>query len=203
MLSPNGADLYGLPFQWLLVAWTAVWLVSPWLARRSAVVALTLALGLAALVGAAGEVGASGRLAFTISLTDYAVWVFALGIAFVLSGLSCRRTYRPRRFLAWLVPWLIVGAAVGVTCKMLLVLAPRFFDQHAVKPPALLLLSVLALVSLGTAGALYLLNLPFMYLAFRYPLYRDRFHKLLRLPESVPPAATSSDASTGGQCELP
>ena len=81
--------------------------------------------------------------------------------------LCCRKNYRPRRFLVWLVPWLVVGVIVGITCEFAWLLLPRYLAGSG--PPILALLPRLALIGLCEAGILYVLNLPFMILAFRCP----------------------------------
>ena len=187
----GNADQYEAEFQWLVVAWTAVWLISPWLARRRPALAFVLALVFAMIVGVVAEFGLYQHLAIGMSLMNYLAWAFALLLAFTLSGLCCQKSYRPRRFLAWLALWLIVGVTLGMACEVGWILSHSRSDVSAER--VLHVLPGVAVVSLCTAGTLYLLNVPFMVLAFRCPLYRDRFHKLLRLPEYVSPVTMTSD----------
>lgn len=185
--SRTGSD-YGLALHWLLVAWTAIWLMSPWLARRRPAAAFVLAAAIVAIVGFAGQLGSLlgldipfgfvQRMFLGESIMMYLISAFALLVAFVLSGRSCRRRYSPERFLAWLAPWLFLGILAG--CMS--VYAWMYLS----------ILLQLSIVSLCLAGILYLLNLPFMYLAFRCPEYRDRFHRILHLPEYRKPASEVS-----------
>jgi hypothetical protein len=46
---------------------------------------------------------------------------------------------------------------------------------------------------------LYLLNLPYQYLAFNCYLYRERFEKILRLPAYVPPAEAPPEDEVEGE----
>jgi hypothetical protein len=193
-LSP-GSGQYGLPFQWLAVAWTALWLLGPWLAKCRPPLAFVLALVLGATIGLANHFGLKEQRHLSQPLTTYAVWFFALLSAFTLSGVSCRRSYRPGRFLAWLVPWLVVGVAMGLACEHFWL---SWYVPSRWRPlPISYLMPQLALMSWCGTAALYVLNLPFMYLAFRCPPYRDRFRKILRLAASAPPAMNPSGTPSG------
>jgi hypothetical protein len=172
-------EQYGLPLQLFLVAWSAIWLLSPWLARRRPVTAFLLVVVFAAMVGIGGQFGVFHRLYFAFELSMYLTAALALPAAFVISRWSCRKHFRPKRFIAWLVPWLILGVIAGETSWILNLLGR---SPQGWWVPAFALLLRVWIFAICMAGILYLLNLPFMYLAFHCPLYRDRFHKLLRLP---------------------
>lgn len=199
MLSQR-VDRDGLPLLWLIVVWTAVWLTSPWLIRRRPAIAFVLVLASAVIVGIGTEFGLHQYMyvnelqifyfvGLYVSQTTYLIGILALLLAFTLSAFCCRRTYRPRRFLVWLALWLLVAVAVGVTCEVVWMASK--YGRFDILPSRL---PQIGLATLRTATALYLLNLPFVILAFRCPMYRDRFHKLLRLPECVPDATPPSDA---------
>ncbi len=196
LLSVDPSQIH-YPYQWLLVAWTALWLLSPWLARFRPAVTIGLALLLAAVVGAVAEFGLSELSGFTPALMNYSILIVALLLAFVLSGLCCRRNYTPGRFLLWLVPWLIVGVALGAIAELVRLYAYAY--GRVSLPPITQLLPGLIVSSLCFAGMLYLFSLPFLYLAFRSALYGERFHKLLRLPEYVPPAKTAPEAGQSSE----
>ena len=117
LLSVDTSQL-NYPYQWLLVTWTALWLLSPWLARFRPAATIGLALLLAAAVGAVAEFGLSQLAAFTPALMNYSILIVALLLAFVLSAICCRRNYAPRQFLLWLVPWLILGVALGAIAEL-------------------------------------------------------------------------------------
>ena len=99
------------------MAWTALWLLSPWLLCLRPAPAIGLRRLVVAGVGAAAEFGLSKLFVFTPALMNYAILILALLLAFVLSGFSCHRNYSPRRFLLWLVPWLIVGVTLGALAE--------------------------------------------------------------------------------------
>jgi len=83
------------------------------------------------------------------------------------------------RFMAWLSAWLAVCFWLGTCIQLLDLLSGRLLTLSKI----VFLLPPLAGVSLWVAGVIYLLNLPFMILAFRCPLYRRRLYKMLRLEE--------------------
>lgn len=174
-----------LPYQSFLVAWTALWLLGPWLARRRPALALLLSLALVAAVTIVAEVG--------VTLADpylyahlYPIWfmrdviyIMPLPVAFALSAACCRRSYTPRRFMIWLAFWLIAAVFSGAVLQTL------YHDLSRLRglagPPVLAQLPQMLLGSAYVAAVLYLLNLPYMYLAFRCAMYRDRFRAALRL----------------------
>ena len=196
--SPMPVDQYELCVQWVLAALTALWLISPWLARLHPILACALALGLSATIGFAAQFGVLEHRHCHWSMKVYGISIFAFLLAFIMSRVSCRKACLPKRFLARLLPWLVIGVFLGLTYEFIW-LGGQLSSSSSI--PLLLLRIILVSVCMGTI--LYLLNLPFMYLAFRCPTYRDRFHKLLRLPEYVGPAATPSDDCAGKECELP
>jgi hypothetical protein len=182
----------GYAWHWLITAWTVIWLLSPWLSRRRPIAAYFLALGLAAVIGIVAGVGVSENWSpvSCISLGVYGLGIFALLSAISLSGKCCRKRYRPRLFMVWLVPSLIVGSVAGLTMTIATlmitiggVLLPHVFE----------VLFIIVVEALIVAAVLYLLNLPFMILVFRCPLYRERFQRLLRLSEVAPAAAGPFD----------
>jgi hypothetical protein len=196
-LSSRSDGDFGLVLHWLLVGWTAIWLLSPWLARRRPAVALVLAAAIMAMVGIAGQLGhlLGAEIPFTFlqrmflgeSIMVYLISAFALLAAFVLSGRSCRCRYSPRRFLARLAPWLFIAIFAGCIC----VYAWMYLSRYSIEsvPPIVPILIRLVVISLCLAGILYLVNLPFMTLAFRCPEYRERFCRILRLPKPRGPAS--------------
>ncbi len=184
---------FGLGFQWLATAWTTLWLVSPWLARCRPLLAFVLALATGTAIGAANHFGLYGHRELGPPLTTCAAWLLALLTAFALSGLSCRQTNGAGRFLAWLIPWLVIGTVVGLTSEYV------WLDYHPTpgSRPMMVptIISNLELMSLSEAAILYLWNLPFLCLAFWLPTYRERFTSVLRLPHQSP-SATPTAAGT-------
>jgi hypothetical protein len=190
------ASVYVPLFHWVLVAWTMIWLLSPWLARCRPRLAAILALSSAAVIGAAASCCVNARNT-NLFLLVYGIPVFATIFAFTASRLCCRKVYGPWRFLAWLPVWLIAGVAVGLLNDMV------WRGTNAWTTSEVALFSKPILASLRMGAMLYLLNLSFMVLVFACPLYHDRFCKMLRLSTTPAPLANPpSEASLGEPCEL-
>lgn len=179
-------------FDSLVGAWTALWLATPWLARCRAGVAFSLALAFMLLSGiAAYAVAFSDVLSYLPSASSYwsylqmtSLWygTCAVGmlLGIVFGGVSCRKTFSLRRFLAWMAIGILVAAFLG-TAVYLSSLYPRMAERRV----SVSLLAVGGLCgSLGAAAFTFLVNLPFVYLAHRCPCYRDRLRKVLRMPAS-------------------
>ena len=174
-------------FNCLIGGWTAVWLAAPRLARCRGTVAFSLVLVFLLLSGtiahAAAFSGIRSHFPSTLAWWKYIsraiVWygTCAVGmlLGMTLAAIRCRNTYRPRRFLAWMAIGILSADCVGTVVYVCLLPLDR------ISVPMLLFGS--AVMSLGVAVFAYLVNLPFLYLAHRCPCYRNRLHRILRLPD--------------------
>jgi hypothetical protein len=170
----------------LATGWAIVWLLGPWFSGRRGVATFFSALSVLMLVGLLSYVGQCG-LVYTESLLPlaiaYATAVLALLLSMMLSSRLCRRVYSPGRFMAWLILWMILttmaGMLVSGVCLSLAEAVQGRWESVA------MLVGTLFLTAFGgvfAGGLLYLLNLPFMILAFRNPFYHERFCRILGLP---------------------
>jgi hypothetical protein len=173
------------------MAWSMVWLLGPWLAngRRYVTFLLSLATMLAAGLLSYGCCF-PGTEDLAEVLTYYGLCVATLLLAMMSTGYFCRKNYSPPRFLRRLIVWNVV-AALGVLLTFVLivtivVIVVTIINYghvlHSVRDlvqPAILV--VVASAALG--GILYLLNLPFLILAFNSPLYEDRFERMFHVGE--------------------
>lgn len=173
----------------IIAAWTAAWLLSPWLAKLRPIVALALVLAMSLMIGVVQGFWFEPALLFRpLSLIGLVMGFFPLPVAFALSALCCQRKYRLRRFMLWLMLWLVVAFAVG--CVAMCVgnslwgedLRHRDFSDF---------IFILVVAPLVFGIVAYGLNLPFMLLTLLCRTYRERFHRLLRLEHAavVVPAA--------------
>jgi hypothetical protein len=170
----------GFSWHWLITVWTVMWISSPWLSRLRPIITIVLSMVIAAVFGVAAEFGVYGGWSLPcINLAFYGVGILALLSAFVLSGQRCRQKHHPRRFMVYLVPCLMIGTAAGFLIVFCATACVSSF-------PGLTFfgLFVFGLETLLFTAVWYLLNLPFMILAFRCPLYRWRLYKILRLEEN-------------------
>jgi hypothetical protein len=180
------AEMFHAFVMTLATGWAIVWLLGPWFAGRSgfmtflSALSVLMAVGLLSYAGHCGLAYTKGLLPLTIS---YATAVLALLLSVTLSSRFCRETYSPRRFMAWLVLWTMLTTVAGM-----FVLAVCLGLAEAVQggvQSVVMLASVLFFATFGgvfAGGLLYVLQLPFLFLAFRNPFYRERFCRVLRLP---------------------
>lgn len=200
-MSPQTAEPIGAFLGTLAGAWATVWLLAPWLARRRMLAALTSALIAMLAAGCVYYFGTYG-----MDLRDEAIMLgvlyvggsLTLLVATVLGAYFCRRAYRPRRLLAWLLLWTIVVPAF--TLPLVILGSALFWGGGLAEVAGMLLMALLSsLVGSGALGlALYLVNLPFLTLAFRNPFFAARFQQVLRLPDAGGNAMDGGDAADSG-----
>jgi hypothetical protein len=200
--------LFQMPADWaepttllfgaVAIGWAAVWLLAPWLARCRWFVAVTLALGTMLLMG-----GLVYGVNYGFVVTDepqffpitYSATSIALVLAMTLSGLCCRRHGRPALFMVWLFLWMLVGVVLG----LLISCVPMFLLMSNFGAGALEIIIMTVVTSVFFGGffgvAIYLTNVPFMILAFRNSLYRERLYGVLRMPS--PAMAVGSPFAEG------
>ena len=194
-LSSRTEEIFGDSIQLLIIGWTAAWLLSPWLARYRPSVIFLLALGLVLLIGAVFYFAVYQSSDIHPMLFYYPMAIFALLLGISLTARSCHGVYRPNAFMAWLVLWLPIGAAISLGSMLVVVMI-----MNSSVPPLSIFLITLPVGSAIIASMLYFLNLPYMILAFRCPLYRERFQKILRLSEPPPTADVLAEPCCEGEC---
>jgi len=193
-LTPDTAESFGGFLVALAASWAAVWLLAPWLARRHVVTALMLAL--AAMWGAGGVYyfrvyGLGAADEFLPLAVFHAAGALSLLAATVLGAYFCRSEYQPRRFMAWLLLWMLLVPVLSIP---VVTLGLAFFWAGGLMEFVGILVMVIigSLVGGGVLGvALYLLNLPFLALAIRNPFFAARFQSVLRLTPAVSGAANA------------
>jgi hypothetical protein len=179
--SPD-ADFLGLVLKSVAIGWTAVWLLGDWLARRHGAVAFLAALvimfGTGALVGLS-YFGVSFDREVIRSSVLYSIGALSLTLGMTISGLCCRHLYSAVRVMLWLVLWL--GLSVLASTLVWGIVAVVVEGLGLAFLPMLIFQATIISAVLG--GILYLINLPFMILAFRYTFYRERFQSVFRLED--------------------
>jgi hypothetical protein len=186
-LPPSAAEPMGNIFVALAGAWGVVWLLGHWLAARHGAIAFLSGLAVMLVVGAVSFLFAHG----VGSAEDLVIWAvfycigsIALLAAMTLSGWLCRKEYRPGRFMAWLLLWAVVLPTV---CLPIFAVVTALVESGGIVEFAGYLLAMLIASLVGglVGGAMvFALNLPFMFLAIRCPLYRDRFCDVFRMSAS-------------------
>jgi hypothetical protein len=181
---PGPAEFLSTFLTTFATGWTMVWLLGPWLGGVRGVMAFIIALAVMYFVGLLSYMTCFG-LAYGQNLpalaTCYTLATFGLLLPMVLTRHSCRRGYSRSRFMGWLLFWMEVAMVVGM---LLLDVAMALIDTVPGRAPAELFIGALPsvlLVGAVSGVVLYLVNLPFMVLAFRTDLYGKRFCHVLRL----------------------
>jgi len=191
-MPPSMAEPVGNLFVSLAGAWGIVWLLGHWLSSRRGAAALSLALAVMFTVGGLsyfiGDGSSSGEnlVLWAVPFGGGAVVLLA---SMVLGRWCCRREYHTGRFMAWLLLWSIIVPIVVIPVFVVLsaAISMAFVPSDPMETLAMLVMGLVSSLVFGGffGGALYVMNLPFMFLAIRCPFYRDRFQTALRLPSAA------------------
>jgi hypothetical protein len=182
-------EMFNMLFYSLTVGIAILWLLAHKIGNRSRFVTFLLAFAIMAAVGFAGAISYSG-LGFSQqtagALMLLAILVFAMLLAFVLTGWWCRKRYRPVSFMLWLAVWTVAVNLMGTLVFYSIV----FIVQQASVPISTVLTVLLIVPVVGAVlGAfLYMVVFPYMILALRSSFFRQRFYACLRL-KSMPTTA--------------
>jgi hypothetical protein len=181
----SATNLLGFLATSLAIAWTLVWLLGDRVARGNRLASFVLSLVLMLMTGVWAHMGDYGFVLDPRALQSaigsgicFGACALTLLLAMGLARLSCRKQYRPGRFMAWLALWMfVVPAALMLPFAVLMMVAIAAFD-----PDGMLMVPVMMGTASGfLAVTLYLLNLPFMILAFKSPFYRERLQTVFGL----------------------
>jgi len=198
-LSPDASEPFGEFLLALAAAWAAVWLLVPWLAPRHFLAGMFLAMVGMLVVGGVYYFSVYGLLSpdgpEIILIAFHGAGALSLLVATVLAARHCRREYRPRRFLAWLLLWMLVVPIVCTPLVAILVVGSTLFWTEGLMEMVSIAVSLLIGSVIGGAVlgvTLYLLNLPFLLLAMRNAFYRARFQDVLGLKPTIPDVARAA-----------
>ena len=180
-----GAETMAMFLTTLATAWTIVWLLGPWLVSVRGAVAFLIALGVMHLVGLLSYLACCG-LAYDKNLPQLAICytsaAFGLLVPIALARRSYRGAYGRRRFMSWLFLWMALALA-GDTLVLVAAMSAITAGPGRMAGDFVAALPSCAIAGVAAAVALYLVNLPFMLVAFRTDFYRERFFRVLRLEE--------------------
>ncbi len=174
LMDPLTAEMVGFLIGTGVLAWSVVWLMGHWLGggrrRRTfwLILVVMLAIGLLSCFCQFEDADDLAPL-----LIIYSLCVFDLLLAMMLAGYFCRKKYTPQRFLGLLLLW--VGAtAIGLAATFGILSIVTTFDLQYTAIITIIFIPV----SLLLGGIIYLINLPFLILAFKSPFYRERFERI-------------------------
>jgi len=176
----SSAAQFDVMFNAFTVGVTIVWLVSHKFVGLNRFVIFLLALIVLDLTYVLNIFSFSG-FAFddeTIMLTAFfCVAATATVFGFVLTGWRCRRRYTALRFMLWLAVWCIAVCVMA----MFIYVAIAFVIMSQSTPSGASFFVQILLVGLIFGGIVYVLLLPFMIMAFKNSLFRERFYGCFRL----------------------
>jgi hypothetical protein len=190
----SDTEMFTMLFHSLVMGITAVWLLAHKLSNRNRFVTFLLALVVMAVAGLTGTTS-YGMTEFSsetalISIL-LAVWASAVIVLFALTGWCCRKRYSGLRFMLWLPVWSVATGIASTLSYFGIGLIIMSIAGNSI-PSYLMLLQVFA-VGLVFGLCLYVINLPYMILAFCSPFFRERFYACLRL-RSMPTTAGRTDS---------
>lgn len=173
-----------------VVGLAVLWLLAYKLGNRNRLVTFLLVLLVMAAVGFAGVVSHqawTSRAGFELVALQAAAIVVML-LVFAATGWLCRKRYGPWRFMLWLLLWKVLCSIAAFTMFAMFAAALTDLDQFVQMLPEVLLVGLLF------GACIYVLNLPFMILAFYTSFFRERFYAYFHLSSmpTGPPPGTSS-----------
>jgi hypothetical protein len=170
--SPTNTELLGTLVTSLTSAWAVIWLMAHWLSPQRWLLGFVLAfivMGATGLLACVCNYGLPNDETIVSILIYHVLASLILLLSMALTGRFRRKAYLSASFVVWLLPWTVLSSILGMLVLMIglgLFQGSPVFDVD-------ILLEVLLVSSIGGV-ALYLLNLPFVLLAFRNFFYRNR-----------------------------
>ena len=188
-------EVLGTMVDAFLVALAVLWLLAYMLGNRNRILTFLLALCVLMAVNFIGIVSVqtwSSQAGLNLLIIQ-ALGIVTLLLVFFLAGWYCRRQYGPWRFMLWLALWIVVISIVAFLIFFLIAVGRTGPVEEIIRQIPQVLIAALIF-----AICLYMLNLPFMILAFISPFFRERFYAYFHL-KSMPissPSRTESEHAT-------
>lgn len=184
--------VFGMLVDALVIGLAVLWLLAYKLGNRNRFASLLLAL---IMLLAATMVTMMSYQAWLYGIDSNILIIQALAIitillVFFLTGWLCRKRYGPLRFMLWMALWVAVISLVVMFIFFLISVRPSSATLIRQMPEVLVAGLILAL-------CIYVLNLPFMILAFVSPFYGRRFYAYFHL-RSMPIASRSGTGKPPG-----
>ena len=182
----------------LAIGIAMLWLLAYKLGNRNRFISFLLALVVLVAVSVVVVVSSqawSSRAALGL-LVIQALGIATMLLVFVLAGWHCRKRYGPWRFMLWLALWTMVISIVAFLTFFLIAVGPSGPAEELIRQiPGVLL------VGLIFAICVYMLNLPFMILAFVTPFFRERFYAYFHLKSMPVNSPSGTKIPHGGDLE--
>jgi len=169
----------------LAIGVAVLWLLAYKLGNRNRIITLVRALVLLAGVTIIAAVLYQVWIPFDLVIFQSLV-IATMLVIFVLAGWGCRKRYGPCRFMLWLALWAMV-ISIAAIIAYFLIFEGQVEELIRQMPKVLYVGFIFGLY-------IYILNLPFMILAFASPFFRERFYAYFHL-KSMPISSSSSKES--------
>ena len=172
--------VFGMLVDALVIGIAVLWLSAYKLGNRNRFISVLLALielVAATIIALVSYQAWLSGLDFEI-LVIQAMGIVTMLLIFVLAGWRCRKRYGPWRFMLWLAFWTMVISLVGMITFFIISVESSAEELIRRMPEVLVAGLIFAL-------CIYMLNLPFMVLAYASTFYRKRFYAYFHL-KSMP-----------------
>jgi len=189
-MSSSDAQQFDMLFQSISIGIAVLWLIAHKLGGFNGFVRFCLSLCILAVIAVFGTLsyhtGFSGETSLFLVLLVFMSIILLL--AMTVAGWLCKRQYLPVRYMLWLGLCTLFGSAVAMIGVFIIGMLFIFPGQ----PKLMSVIFDVAGVGLIFGVCLYVLNLPYMILAFHSPFFRERFYACLRL-KSMPTTTAQAD----------
>jgi len=178
-MSSSDAQQFDILFQSMAIGIAVLWLIAPKFGGSNGFVRFCMSVGILAVVAGLGTLsyytGFSGETAVCLVLLVFMSIVLLL--ALTVAGWLCKRRYLPVRYMLWLGLCTLFGSVAAMLGFF--IVGTLFIFPGQVKLVSMIF--EVAGVGLALGTCLYVLNLPYMILAFYSPFFRERFFACLNL----------------------
>jgi len=172
-LTPADEEKIGFLIVSLVMGWCVVWLLGHCLSVRSRLFTFLLVVMVMVAATTFSCLCYFEDMEGLVPLLVYsAVSILLLSMSMMLAGFCCRHRSSRKQFLVWLAVW-VGGGALGLVSVGFLCIVASGNTASAVR-----YLAAVGSASASLSVILYLVNLPFVLLAFKSPFYQDRLQRV-------------------------
>ena len=168
----------------LAIGLAVLWLLGHKIGKRNRFISFLLAFIIMAVVAAVGMLSYGGLNISQEAIVGailFGVLMLAMLVGIVMAGVCCRKRYGPWRFMLWLGLWTVAGGLVLVLVYFVVIMLIFRIGGGLDMEMLIRMLPQMLIAGVVVGAISYGLVIPYMVLAFRSKLYRERFYGCLRL----------------------
>lgn len=173
-VSASSAVQFGTVLQSMAVGTAALWLTGGYFKGHGGLARFLLSFGTVVLVADLGVLSYSVEFSNEtfLFLTLFVFLTLTVLAAIALTRAVCKGRYRPTRFMLWLALWMLLGSMLAMFGFFIVgsLIMSSGLSRSQFSQALLMIIIGGPVLGLG----LYVLNLPFMILAFVNPFFRER-----------------------------